>query len=85
MKTLILAPSKVNQTRGTQAMVTQPSIKVLRMPAVEQKIGMSRSTFYDWLNPKSPRYDPTFPRPKHLGKHSVGWSESELDEWLLRR
>ncbi|MEM0554019.1 MULTISPECIES: AlpA family phage regulatory protein [Aeromonas] len=55
------------------------------MPAVEQKIGMSRSTFYDWLNPKSPRYDPTFPRPKHLGKHSVGWSESELDEWLLRR
>ncbi|WP_277619419.1 hypothetical protein [Aeromonas hydrophila] len=24
---------------------------------------MSRSTFYDWLNPKSPRYDPTFPRP----------------------
>lgn len=66
-------------------MAMQHSIKVLRMPAVEQKMGVSRSTFYDWLNPKSPRYDPTLPRPKPLGKKSVGWIESELDEWLMKR
>ncbi|QJT18118.1 AlpA family phage regulatory protein [Aeromonas sp. 1805] len=66
-------------------MATQPRVKVLRMPAVEDKLGVARSTVYDWLNPNSPRYDPTLPRPRHLGKQSVGWIESELDEWILNR
>ena len=66
-------------------MATQPRVKVLRMPAVEDKLGVARSTVYDWLNPNSPRYDPTLPRPRRLGKHSVGWIESELDEWILNR
>ncbi|WP_099358594.1 helix-turn-helix transcriptional regulator [Aeromonas dhakensis] len=66
-------------------MATQPRVKVLRMPAVEEKLGVARSTVYDWLNPNSPRYDPTLPRPKRLGKQSVGWIESELDEWVLNR
>ena len=66
-------------------MVTQPSIKVLRMPAVEQKIGMSRSTFYDWLNPKSPRYDETFPKPFKIGQSSIGWFEHDVDSWLIGR
>ncbi|MGL6627643.1 helix-turn-helix transcriptional regulator [Aeromonas jandaei] len=66
-------------------MATQPRVKVLRIPAVKDKVGVANSTVYDWLNPKSPRYDPTFPRPIRLGKHSVGWIESELDEWILNR
>ncbi|HDT5891974.1 TPA: AlpA family phage regulatory protein, partial [Aeromonas hydrophila subsp. hydrophila] len=32
-------------------------IKVLRIKDLTNKIGMVRSTIYDWLNPKSPRYD----------------------------
>lgn len=60
-------------------------IKILRMSSVVNKIGVARSTIYDWINPKSPRYDATFPKQRRLGMQSVGWIESELDEWLLKR
>ncbi|EEW1691648.1 AlpA family phage regulatory protein [Escherichia coli] len=61
------------------------TIKILRLPEVVKKIGIKRSTIYDWLNPKSPRYDKTFPKQKRLGRQSVGWLESDLDEWLSPR
>ncbi|HEM8302866.1 helix-turn-helix transcriptional regulator [Providencia stuartii] len=61
------------------------NIKILRLPAVLQQIGVARSTLYDWMNPHSPRYDPTFPKQKRLGRQSVGWIESEINNWLLSR
>jgi len=61
------------------------NLKILRISAVTKKLGIARSTIYDWLNVKSPRHDPAFPKPYHLGKQSVGWRESELDEWILQR
>ncbi|AKH88667.1 AlpA family phage regulatory protein [Edwardsiella tarda] len=61
------------------------TVKILHMRAVEAKLGIARSTIYDWLNAKSPRHDPAFPKPYPLGKQSVGWLESELDEWVLQR
>ncbi|MEA5206380.1 MULTISPECIES: AlpA family phage regulatory protein [Enterobacter] len=61
------------------------SVKILRMRAVTAKLGIARSTIYDWLNPKSNRYDATFPKQRRLGKQSVGWLETELDQWLLTR
>ena len=60
-------------------------IRTLRIRAVVNKTGIARSTIYDWINPKSPRYDPTFPKQRRLGMQSVGWLESELDAWLLER
>ncbi|EPH0544567.1 helix-turn-helix transcriptional regulator [Serratia marcescens] len=65
--------------------MTSSNVKVLRLPAVALKTGLSRSTIYDWINPKSPRHDPTFPRPRSLGSQSVGWLEVELDDWILQR
>lgn len=65
--------------------MTSSNVKVLRLPAVALKTGLSRSTIYDWMNPKSPRFDSTFPRPRSLGGQSVGWLEAELDEWILQR
>ena len=61
------------------------TVKILRMRAVLAKLGVARSTIYDWLNPKSPRYDATFPKQLRLGQQSVGWMEAELDQWLLQR
>lgn len=61
------------------------NINILRLPKVLQRIGIARSTLYDWINPKSPRYDPTFPKQKRLGRQSVGWIESEVNDWLLNR
>lgn len=62
-----------------------PNVKMLRLATVVEKTGIARSTIYDWINPKSPRYDATFPKQRRLGQQSVGWLESELDEWLLLR
>ncbi|EKK5498986.1 AlpA family phage regulatory protein [Enterobacter hormaechei] len=65
--------------------MTISTVKILRLPAVVSKLGIARSTIYDWLNAKSPRHDPAFPKPYPLGKQSVGWLESELDDWVLQR
>ncbi|HDR2876770.1 AlpA family phage regulatory protein [Enterobacter roggenkampii] len=65
--------------------MSSPTVKILRMRAVVAKLGVARSTIYDWLNPKSPRYDATFPKQLRLGQQSVGWMEAELDQWLLQR
>ncbi|MCC8382344.1 AlpA family phage regulatory protein [Photorhabdus laumondii] len=35
---------------------------------VVNKLGIARSTIYDWINPKSLRYDNTFPKQRQLGK-----------------
>jgi prophage regulatory protein len=61
--------------------VHTPTVKILRMRAVTAKLGIARSTIYDWLDPKSPRYDATFPKQRRLGQQSVGWVEAELDQW----
>ncbi|HHQ6722062.1 TPA: helix-turn-helix transcriptional regulator [Serratia fonticola] len=66
-------------------MTPSQSPKILRLPAVIEKLGIARATIYDWLNPKSPRYNPTFPRQVQLGQKSVGWLESDLNQWLLAR
>jgi len=59
-------------------------ITIIRRPEVERRIGLSRSTIYDRLDPKSPRHDPSFPKPVSLGgnSRSVGFVESEVDEYL---
>ncbi|MBQ0266532.1 AlpA family phage regulatory protein [Providencia rettgeri] len=66
-------------------MTNTSNIIMLRLPTVIERIGIGRSTIYDWINPTSPRYDPTFPKQKKLGKQSVGWIESEINDWLLQR
>lgn len=55
---------------------------VLRLPSLSKKLGLSRSTIYDKLNPRSPRHDPSFPQPIHLGNRAVGWLEHEIDGWV---
>lgn len=65
--------------------MSSSTVKILRMPALINKVGIARSTIYDWINPKSTRYDKTFPKQRHLGNQSVGWLESEIDQWILQR
>ncbi|NJI20695.1 AlpA family transcriptional regulator [Aeromonas veronii] len=58
------------------------SNKVLRIKDVIQKTGLARSTIYDRISNKSPRYDKNFPKPFKLGLSAVGWFEHEIDTWL---
>jgi prophage regulatory protein len=58
---------------------------ILRRPQLEERCGLKRTTIYDRNNPKSPSYDPTFPKPVDLGGGAVGWIESEVEAWLAAR
>lgn len=65
--------------------MVQQSLRILRRPKVEQKIGLSRSAIYERLDPESRYYDPGFPKPISLGHGKnppVGWIEAEIDQWL---
>lgn len=62
-----------------------PSLRILRRRDLEQRLGLSRSTLYDKINPKSPRHDASFPKPIRLGGAAVGWLAHEVDDWLNRQ
>lgn len=42
-------------------------VKYLRIKDVLEKLGISKSTLYDWLNPKSPYFKPDFPKRVKMG------------------
>lgn len=58
---------------------------VLRLKQVKTRTGLSRSTIYDKMNTKSPRYDPSFPKRINLGAAAVGWIESDINAWIEKR
>nr|WP_244106409.1 AlpA family phage regulatory protein [Paraburkholderia phenazinium] len=56
---------------------SQPrSPKVLRMRALTERIGLSRSEIYRRIKAG------TFPQTLSLGQRSVGWLESDIDAWI---
>lgn len=65
--------------------MTKPGYSIERRRDLEARLGLSRSTIYDKINAKSPRYDATFPKPIRLGGCAVGWLRHEVDDWLNRQ
>lgn len=59
-----------------------PQAKILRRLEVLALLGISKSTFADWQNPKSKRYRPDFPKKIQLGINSVGYLESEVNAFI---
>jgi len=53
--------------------------KHLRLPAVIDATGLSRSTIYDMMKAG------TFPRPVNLSSRAVAWPESMVAAWLAKR
>lgn len=62
-----------------------PMTNVLRLKRLKEKTGISRSTVYNKINPKSKYYDAAFPKPIRLGPGSIGWLEVEVNAWLASR
>ena len=58
--------------------------RILRLKALIEHTGLSRSAIYDRLDAKSPRHDPSFPKSFQLGGQAVGWYEAEVDAWLAK-
>ena len=56
--------------------------KILRLKQVMALCGIGRSTIYEKINPKSKRYDESFPRPIKLSLSAVGWFEQDVIAWL---
>jgi len=59
--------------------------RVLRFKQVLERVGLSRSTIYDRINPASPRYDSSFPKPMKIGRSAIGWLESSISKWIETR
>jgi prophage regulatory protein len=59
--------------------------RLIRLPEVMVRTGLSRSAVYDRLRAGSPRHDPSFPRPVTLGQRTVAFSEQELNGWMAAR
>jgi prophage regulatory protein len=54
-------------------------IRMLRLPDVKQKTGLSRSQIYRLIDHGD------FPRQVQLGDRASGWIEAEIEKWLLER
>ena len=89
MHMLILKAENQNPTVAGSTVLKFSASRIIRLKEVIQLTGLSRSTIYDRMNPKSPRHDPSFPRNFSLGGSSkrataVGWRESEVLAWIAQ-
>lgn len=55
------------------------SIKILRLPDVKSRTGLSRSAIYLLVSKGE------FPAPIRLGARTVGWVDAEVSDWLDER
>lgn len=54
-------------------------MKILRLPQVMSQTGLARSTIYKLIDAGD------FPKPIPIMKRTVGWLESEIEEWICER
>ena len=70
------------QSTDASSTKQQQKVKVMnnetlqRKPIVLSRTGLSNSTLYYFIN------EGTFPKPVKLGKRTVAWKKSEIDEWI---
>jgi prophage regulatory protein len=55
------------------------SERMLRLPSVLERVGVSRSTLWSWVREKR------FPPPVRLGLRAVAWRSTEVDAWIASR
>ncbi len=53
--------------------------KILRLPDVKKRTGLSRSTIYLRIA------NGDFPAPISLGGRAVGWTEADIENWLAEK
>ncbi len=57
---------------------SEPTGRVLRLPEVENLVGLSRTTIYRLMHSD-------FPLPVKLGLRAVAWREADIVAWLASR
>lgn len=53
--------------------------KILRLPDVTARTGLSRTAIYDLIG------QGVFPRQRRLAPRTVGWLDTEIDDWIAGR
>lgn len=54
-------------------------MRIIRLKGVIEMTGLGRSTIYKYID------SGVFPQSVSLGGRSVGWVESEVQEWVMSR
>jgi prophage regulatory protein len=53
--------------------------RIIKLPEVIRKVGLGKTEIYQRIS------EGTFPKQVRLGGRSVGWVESEIDDWIEKR
>ncbi len=59
--------------------MTHRPARILRLPTVTERVGLKRTAIYDMIRAGK------FPKPVPLNDKSVGWLESEIEDWIVSR
>ncbi|MDK9415960.1 AlpA family transcriptional regulator [Vibrio parahaemolyticus] len=54
-------------------------MRIYRLKELTELLGISRATIYSWMK------QGTFPQSVTLGANSVGWKESDIQQWIDTR
>jgi prophage regulatory protein len=60
-------------------MTVSTTRRLLRLPEVKQKVGLSRTAIYRLIA------EGQFPRQVCIGPRTVAWCQDELEAWIERR
>lgn len=55
---------------------TRRVTRLIRLPEVQHRVGLGRSTIYRWMA------EGKFPKPTQLGGYAVAWAEEDVDAWI---
>ena len=69
----------VNERAGGKGLSLASELRMLRMPEVLSRTGLSRITL--WRSQKAG----TFPKGIKIGRQAVGWLASDIDQWITSR
>ena len=58
---------------------TRRVTRLIRLPEVQHRVGLGRSTIYRWMA------EGKFPKPVQLGGYAVAWAEDEVEDWISDR
>jgi prophage regulatory protein len=69
----------VHVRTATGGAVENPTIKIIRLPAVKERTGLGTTSIYKGVA------EGWFPRPIRLVGRSVGWLSHEVDAFITER
>ena len=79
MSSPVLREAIVGEEIDKGATETRRVTRLIRLPEVQHRVGLGRSTIYRWMA------EGKFPKPVQLGGYSVAWAEDEVEAWITTR